>query len=146
MALRLKVILEKIILVQMHPRSLIAITVQPIALDGPVFAHMLNACVAALIDAAVPLRTTIVAVGGVMTAGTAILLDATKEEADVAIASFDLVFDIQNGTGKPMATEYVGAVGPELRQKLEPVAFGAAKQIGLVVRRAAKERLDLFLR
>lgn len=147
MSVRLKGILEKVILTQLHPRSLISITVQPIAIDGPCFAHMLNACIAALIDAAVPLRTTFMAVSGVVSSDGIILLDSTNSESSTASAKFDLVFDAQSSmSSKPIFAEYIGVVSSDTKTEIEEAAFAVAKELSQGLRKAAKERLDLFMK
>ncbi len=60
LAIRLEEILERVILRSMHPRSLIAIGIQPVRLDpaaspADLFVTSFNAAIAALTDAGVPL-------------------------------------------------------------------------------------------
>lgn len=61
-ALRLQALLEKVVVCALHPRSLIAVSVQPVRLaatgaEGDFFAAAFNASIAALMDAGVPLRS-----------------------------------------------------------------------------------------
>jgi len=136
--------LEQVVLGHLHPRTLIAVAVQPISLDGPAFTHMLNACIAALIDAAIPLRTTVLGVSGIVTADDLVLLDPTQEESASAKVSFAFVFDIQKDAATALHSEILGTVSADALVKLEQQCCEAAREIGKPLRKAVKDRLDLI--
>lgn len=146
--MRLKKILEDTILSQLHPRTLISLVVQPINLDGSSKAHMLNTCVAALIDGAIPMRTTVVAVSGCRTATGQTVLDPSQAEEKGSTASFFFVFDIQkedrNNIYLPVHAEVIGDMGGVDMEELHRACFAAAKSIGSELRKTVRSRLDLF--
>jgi exosome complex component RRP46 len=79
----------------LHPRALIQVVVQVVSDDGGVLACALNAACAALVDAAVPLRTLFAAVSAAQQAAGAdgeagLLLDpsAAEEAAAGAVGTF----------------------------------------------------------
>ncbi|KAI3432889.1 hypothetical protein D9Q98_010471 [Chlorella vulgaris] len=79
---------EAVILAALHPRTLIQVVVQVVSDDGGVLACALNAACAALVDAAVPLRTLCAAVSMAQEAGPEgqLLLDPSAAEAAAAAA------------------------------------------------------------
>lgn len=91
---------EAIIVAALHPRALIQVVVQVVSDDGSLLACAMNAACAALVDAAVPLRTLFAAVsaaqlaegsgGGEGGSGGVLLLDpsAGEEAAAVAVGTF----------------------------------------------------------
>lgn len=145
MAVRLRQILEETILAQLHPRTLISLVVQPINLDGSRKAHMLNTCVAALIDGAIPMRTTIVGVYGCKTA-EGLVIDPSADEEKESTASFFFVFDIQKEATLPipMHAEVIGDMEGVDMEGLYKTCCVAAKSIGSELRKTVRSRLDLF--
>lgn len=143
--MELKKILEGTILSQLHPRTLISLVVQPINLDGSNKSHMLNTCVAALIDGAIPMRTTVVAVSGCRTATGQTVLDPNQTEEKESTASFFFVFDIQrNNSHLPVHSEVIGDMEGVDMDGLHKACFAAAKSIGSELRKTVRSRLDLF--
>lgn len=138
MANKLKKLLDQIILSQLHPRTLITVVVQPIRLDGSVFACMVNACVAALIDASIPLRTSFIAVSAVQAEALEIFPSQTQEEA--SNRPIFAVFDA-NKPEEPVAFELNnGDLSPEAKQALS----NAAQDIYKSLRGTVKQRLDVL--
>lgn len=141
----LKGLLEQIILAKMHPRTLISISIQPISTDGSSLAQALNACTAALISAAIPLRTTLLAVSGAIMADGQILWDPAAQEESQATAQFTYVFDLQKEEA-PFYFESSGSLDAGLlKSQLAQKAFSVVKRIGEVLRRrAVKDRLAYY--
>ena len=139
---RLKQILDLVILAQLHPRTLISVVVQPVSLDGAAFATMLNACVAALIDAGIPMRTSAVAVSGCQR-GDALVTDPTKAEEEEADVSWSFVFDAQKPTASPLWHEVTGQVTLEQVALLQQRCLEASQQVYARLKATVKQRLDL---
>lgn len=142
-AVRIKQILDEMILSQLHPRTLISLVVQPIRTDGSGVAHMLNGCVAALIDGAVPMRTTVLAVSGCRMASGQIVLDpSAAEEKEATSARFFFVFDIQKDSHTPVQAEIIGDMDGADLDELHRTCWAAAKDIGKELRKTVRGRLQ----
>jgi hypothetical protein len=139
------------VLLDQFPRSLIQINVVIVADDGSLVAVVLNAVMCALLDAAIPCRTTFAAVSMCAVpqpSGFTLLLDTTlKEECE------DLVSDSQDG-GAYLAT-YVFALpqsgGGVLMSKLRRIGFqplslstGHMKAMVSLAEQAAAVTFDFF--
>ncbi|KAI7844963.1 hypothetical protein COHA_001610 [Chlorella ohadii] len=84
---------EAVIVAALHPRALIQVVVQVVSDDGGVLACALNAACAALLDAAVPLRTLCAAVSAAQAeADGGLLLDPTAAEEAAAAATATFAF------------------------------------------------------
>jgi hypothetical protein len=87
------------------------------------------------------------AVSGVVNSDGAILLDTTNSESASAVTKFDLVFDTQSSTSRqPIIAEYIGMISSDSKAKIEEAALTAAKELSRGLRKAVKERLDLFIK
>lgn len=65
LAVRIEAALRACVLVRLHPRSLITVCVQPVKIeDGSYMACAVNAVIAALLDACIPMQRTLVALSG----------------------------------------------------------------------------------
>lgn len=143
MASKLKGVLEQPILLQLHPRTLISLSVQPIKQDGLPFALLFNTCVAALIDASVPMRTTFIAMSGCLSSSGHLLLDPTEAELAEANATFSHVFDVQGASPNPVFSEVQGSVKPTDSVLLYSTMFERAKEVFAALRKTARARLEL---
>ncbi|PRW61249.1 exosome complex exonuclease RRP46-like protein [Chlorella sorokiniana] len=84
---------EAVIVAALHPRALIQVVLQVVSDDGGVLACALNAACAALLDAAVPLRTLCAAVSAAHTEDEGgLLLDPTAAEEAAAAATGTFAF------------------------------------------------------
>lgn len=88
----------KSVLHTLHPRTEIKIVVQILHDDGSLFAATINATTLALIDAGIPLRSLVVAIGCVTRKNGLIILDPTKveEEEEELQNSLTLQFNSQS--------------------------------------------------
>lgn len=117
-------------------------TIQPIHLDGSVFSSILNASIAALIDAAIPLRSTYVAVEGCISSDGQILLDSDSKEESEASAVFSFVFDVQRD-GLPLVnSEINGEIALDQLTILEEMSRKAAQTIFTELRNSTKSRIE----
>eukprot|EP01088_Endostelium_zonatum_P020172 TRINITY_DN7292_c0_g1_i1.p1 TRINITY_DN7292_c0_g1~~TRINITY_DN7292_c0_g1_i1.p1 ORF type:complete len:240 (-),score=60.78 TRINITY_DN7292_c0_g1_i1:71-769(-) len=89
--------LESIIVSTLHPRTLIAVVVQVLNDDGGVLSAAINAACLALLDAGVPLKSTIASVSCAIRedekGNNIILLDPSKKEEFNSKSSFIFLFD-----------------------------------------------------
>ena len=115
---------EAIIVTALHPRALIHVVVQVVSDDGGVLACALNAACAALVDAAVPLRTLFAAVSTAQQAPGAdgeggLLLDpsAAEEAAAGAVGTFAYLPLVggDSGSGQAGGTSSSGGDGGQLQ-------------------------------
>lgn len=139
MAFELQQLLETIVLGQLHPKSLITVVVQPISLDGSAFACMVNATIAALLDAGIPLRTTVVALS--VAQGEHLLLDPVAEEEQ---ASSWFIFDAQATSNDPISYKLNGTFELGQFPLLCQTTKAASAQVYNVLCGAVKQRLELI--
>ncbi|PNH04194.1 Exosome complex exonuclease RRP46 [Tetrabaena socialis] len=85
-------VLEGIIPLGMHPRTSIMVVLQVIQDDGSVLSCALNAAVAALVDAGVPLNSMCASASCVLTQEGQLLLDPDSCEEKAATAQFCFTF------------------------------------------------------
>ncbi|KAJ2556907.1 exosome non-catalytic core subunit rrp46 [Coemansia sp. RSA 1933] len=83
---------ERVVMAQMHPRTMIQINVQEREDDGSADAAAINAVALALIDAGVPLRDTVAAASCAVTEDGTIVVDPTLEEMASARSVHTLAF------------------------------------------------------
>ncbi|ORX69655.1 ribosomal protein S5 domain 2-like protein [Linderina pennispora] len=83
---------EKEVLAQLHPRTLVQINLQVRENDGSVDATAINATTMALVDAGVPMKTTVAAAACVVLKDGSIVADPTKEEAELAVSTHTFAF------------------------------------------------------
>lgn len=140
MAHRLEQILAKLVLTQLHPRSLVSVAIQPIALDGAVLAAMVNASVAALIDAGIPLRRTVTAVGGALLEDGQLVLAPSGEQERAAPTSLLFLFDGHAQTDEALACDIVGPVALERLAVLRKEARGASAALFARLSEAVRRR------
>ncbi len=91
MAERLETILHHVVFEMLHPRTLVAITIQPTSIDGSFVAVAVNAAICALLDAAVPMKRVAFAALCVKNEAGQLLLDPTEREENET--QFLAVFD-----------------------------------------------------
>lgn len=84
---RLEGILKKtcsyLIPIALFPRTLIKITLQIMAIDGPILATCINALILALLDAGIPLNSTVASATVMIQKDGHVLLDPTELEIKV---------------------------------------------------------------
>ncbi|KAI9151088.1 exosome non-catalytic core subunit rrp46 [Blastocladiella emersonii ATCC 22665] len=85
--------LEPLIKLNLHPRTLIQVTLQTVQGDGSLLAAACNAACIALMDAGVPLHSAFAAVSLAITDSGAILFDPSREEEELAQSTHTFVFD-----------------------------------------------------
>jgi len=103
---------------------------------------MLNASIAALIDAAIPLRSTYVAVEGCIDSQGQILLDCDSKEESDASAVFSFVFDVQRDGVPLVNSEINGEIGLDQLALLEEKSRNAAQAMFAELRNSTKSRIE----
>lgn len=93
MAERIEVVLRQVIFEMLHPRTLVAITLQPTSVDGSFTAVAINAAVCALLDSGIPMKRVAYAASGIKDESEKLLLDPTEREETAASCQFLAVFD-----------------------------------------------------
>ena len=78
---------------RLHPRTLVTILLQEMQNSGSLTASCLNAVCFALLDSGFPLKYLLAAVSAVITSDGHIIVNATNDETDSAIAVFTIVFE-----------------------------------------------------
>lgn len=101
---------ERIILAQLHPRTMIQISLQVRDSDGPVEATAINATTLALVDAGVPMSHMVAAAACAVSAQGQVLVDPVQEEVDSARSVHTLAFAFR-GNGKTPEPVYVDSRG-----------------------------------
>lgn len=91
---------------RLHPRTQVTILLQELQNTGSLLASSLNCLCFALLDSGFPLKYLLAAVSAVMTAEGQIVVNATNEETESAVAVFTIVFE--SVTNKVVSTECDG--------------------------------------
>ncbi len=99
---------------------------------------MFNTTIAALIDAAIPLRTTAISVAACQL--DSLVMDPTKEEEDKALSNIWHIYDVQKEPFNLIACEWLGPHRPS--PETTPMFTNAAKQIFASLRGTVKTRLE----
>ncbi|KAG0717862.1 Exosome complex component RRP46 [Chionoecetes opilio] len=84
---------EKAILVHLHPRTAINISIQEMQSDGLALSVSVNAACLALLDAGIQMKTTFAAITCCITPFGTILIDPTEAEIQESVAEATFVFD-----------------------------------------------------
>jgi exosome complex component RRP46 len=84
---------EHLVIASLHPRTRIQIVVQAVQDDGGLLAASLNAATLALMDAGVPLSSTLAAVAVALDRTGQLLLDPNAQEEAAAAALFTFAFN-----------------------------------------------------
>lgn len=91
MAERIEGILHHVVFEMLHPRTLVAITIQPVSIDGSFVSTAINAAICALLDASIPMKRVAFAALCVKNDHGQLLLDPSEKEEtnDQFLAVFD---------------------------------------------------------
>ena len=84
---------ETSILAQLHPRSIVSITVQEIQNSGAYLACCINAACLALLDASVSMKFLMAAVSCIIDEDGQVILDPSRKQENSAAASLTFVFE-----------------------------------------------------
>lgn len=139
MAYELERLLDKLILSQLHPRSLISIIIQPIKLGTYPYASIVNACMAALIDAGIPLKSTVVAVSGVIKEDK--ISFNCEEELGTDSQPFMFIFDGHKEDNTHFCFEAFQPLSKERINELATLAKASSKEVFESLRFSISQRL-----
>ncbi len=91
LAERIESILHHVVFEMLHPRTLVAITIQPTIMDGSFVSCAVNAAICALLDAEIPMKRVAFAALCAKNEQGLLLLDPTEREEskDQFLAVFD---------------------------------------------------------
>ncbi|KAK8394770.1 hypothetical protein O3P69_005924 [Scylla paramamosain] len=84
---------EQAILVHLHPRTAINITIQEMQSDGLALSASVNAACMALLDAGIQMKTTFAAVTCCITPAGTVIIDPTEAEIQESVAEATFVFE-----------------------------------------------------
>ena len=104
---------EAVILSTLHPRTSISIIVQEMQNSGSLMSCCVNASCLALLDAGVPMNSTVAAIHCIIDSKNNIILDPTLKQEKLAVASLTFAFEskdkdvvLAKGTGEFSNEQY----------------------------------------
>lgn len=131
--------LETVILASAHPRTSITIVVQEMQNSGSFLACCINAACLALLDAGVPMRFTVAAVGCMLDEEGQIILDPTLKQAKDAETLMTFAFDSIDNTVISVTT--TGVYSQDIFQQCLSACKEASKEVFEFYRAALKRKL-----
>ncbi|KAJ1668596.1 exosome non-catalytic core subunit rrp46 [Coemansia sp. RSA 1813] len=138
---------ERIVMAQMHPRTMVQINVQVRENDGSVDAVAINAVALALIDAAVPLRDTVAAASCAVRGDGSTVVDPTLEEIEdarsvhtFAFASSDLAANLDASTTHPVYVDSRGEFSVDEYDRCYELCARAAQRVLAFMRTAIEDK------
>ncbi|OUM66283.1 hypothetical protein PIROE2DRAFT_40917 [Piromyces sp. E2] len=129
-----------VIIASLHPRTSISITVQITQDEGSIISTIINAVSLALIDAGIPLRSTLLSVTCAIQEDGEILLDPTNEE--MKNASSVHVFAFSNTSNDIVSSESTGTFSKEEYFKCADVCKLAVSSVLKFVHSAIEHKLQ----
>ncbi len=131
---------EAVIISTLHPRTSISITVQEMQNCGSLVACCINASCLALLDAGVPMKSTVASVHCILDDTNSIILDPTTKEQKKETASLTFAFESQSKS--VILSHCTGTFSNEQYHKCLTMCKHAADNIFTFYRNAIKKKLS----
>uniref|UniRef100_A0A0K8R9P1 Putative exosomal 3'-5' exoribonuclease complex subunit rrp41 n=1 Tax=Ixodes ricinus TaxID=34613 RepID=A0A0K8R9P1_IXORI len=135
--------LETVMLVALHPRTCISISLQELHNDGSLLACCINAACLAAVDAAIAMKCQVAAVSAAITHTGIIVLDPNKKQEEEARAT--CTFSFESRDSKVVSTRTTGRFSAQEFQKCLSACRAAAADIFAFYRDAFRRRYSKCL-
>ncbi|XP_050698858.1 exosome complex component RRP46-like [Eriocheir sinensis] len=130
---------EQAILVHLHPRTAINVTIQEMQSDGSALSTSINAACMALLDAGIQMKATFAAVTCCITPYGTILIDPTEAEIQESVAEATFVFD-GSGEGSVLTAHQDGQLSYEDFKRCLKQCQEASKDVFAFYRRVIENK------
>ena len=131
---------EAVILSTLHPRTAISIVVQEMQNSGSLLSCCINASCLALVDAGVPMNSTVAAIHSIIDSENNVILDPTLKEEKLAIASLTFAFESQDKN--VVLAKGTGGFSNEQYRRCLLASQAAASDVFTMYRNAVKKKLS----
>lgn len=136
--------LETVMMVALHPRTSISISLQELHNDGGLLACCVNAACLAAMDAGLAMKCQVAAISAILTRDGALVLHPRRSQEQEAQASFVFSFE-SSQEHKVVSTHTTGSFSDEEFSRCMKLCQGAANQVFNFYRETLQRRYIRFL-